>query len=64
MEQQLLAIWPDAGRALGGLGRTKIYELIASGDLRSVTVGRRRFIPASAITEFVSHLETRRTPTG
>lgn len=57
MEQQLLPIWPDAGQALGGLGRTKLYDLIARGDLRSVTIGRRRFIPAVAISEYVERLQ-------
>jgi excisionase family DNA binding protein len=28
------------------LSRTKIYELVSSKELKSVTVGRRRFIPA------------------
>ncbi len=57
MEQQLLPIWPDAGQALGGLGRTKLYDLIARGDLRSVTIGRRRFIPAAAISAYVERLQ-------
>jgi excisionase family DNA binding protein len=29
---------------LSGLGRTSIYELIKSGDIQSVTIGRRRLI--------------------
>ena len=39
------------------LGRTAIYEQIRSGRLRSVTQGRTRLIPASAITEYVALLE-------
>ena len=39
------------------LGRTAIYEQIRSGRLRSVTQGRARLIPASAITEYVALLE-------
>ena len=31
-----------------GLGRTKVYELIGSGKLRTVLVGGRRLIPAEA----------------
>ncbi|HEV2636288.1 MAG TPA: helix-turn-helix domain-containing protein [Actinocrinis sp.] len=34
------------------LGHTKIYELIKSGRLRSVTEGRTRLIPASAISDY------------
>ena len=29
-----------------GLGRTKVYELIGSGKLRTVMVGGRRLIPS------------------
>ncbi len=57
MEQVLLPIYPDAARALGNIGRTKLYELIASGDLRTVTIGRRRFVPSGAIHEYVDRLE-------
>jgi excisionase family DNA binding protein len=39
------------------LGRTAIYEQIRSGRLRSVTEGRTRLIPASAITEYIKLLE-------
>ncbi|GAA4562208.1 helix-turn-helix domain-containing protein [Planotetraspora kaengkrachanensis] len=46
----------DAMRLLS-LSRTVIYEQIRSGRLRSVTQGRARLIPASAITEYISLLE-------
>lgn len=36
---------------LTGLGRTSIYAAIGAGRVRSVVVGRRRLIPASAIAE-------------
>ena len=38
------------------LGRSKIYELLASGELGSVKVGRRRLIPATSLDEFVERL--------
>jgi excisionase family DNA binding protein len=57
MNPVLLPVYPDAGNALGGLGRTKVYELIASGELRTVKIGRRRFVPVSAIAEYVARLE-------
>lgn len=62
MEKVLLPVWPDTGEALGGLGRSKIYELIASGDLRTVTIGRRRFVPVTAVREFVARLEGASAP--
>ncbi|GAA1264183.1 excisionase [Planotetraspora silvatica] len=39
------------------LSRSVIYEQIRSGRLRSVTQGRTRLVPASAITEYVCLLE-------
>jgi excisionase family DNA binding protein len=54
-DRQLYRV-PDAMRALS-LSRTVIYELIRSGRLRSVTQGRARLIPASAIAEYVALLE-------
>ncbi|WML61905.1 excisionase family DNA-binding protein [Rhodococcus sp. AH-ZY2] len=40
-----------------GIGRSKIFELIASGELRSVKIGRTRLVPESALTEFIAKLE-------
>lgn len=35
------------------LGRTKIYELLRSGELKSRTVGRRRLISVASIHSFL-----------
>jgi excisionase family DNA binding protein len=45
----------DTAQALS-IGRTKVYELIRSGALESVRVGRRRLVPAHAIAEYVATL--------
>ena len=37
-----------------GLGRTKAYELIGSGKLRTVTVGGRRLVPRDAAEALLS----------
>lgn len=47
---------PEAMNELS-LSRSTIYELIRSGRLRSVTEGRTRLIPHSAIVEYVALLE-------
>lgn len=39
---------------LGGISRTTIYLLIGHGKLVSVEIGRRRFISAEAISDFIS----------
>ncbi len=42
----------EAGYLLG-VGRTRIYELMKSGAIESVHVGRLRKIPAEALRDFV-----------
>jgi excisionase family DNA binding protein len=39
-----------------GLGRSSIYELMQSGQLTSVRVGRRRLVPESALADFLDRL--------
>jgi excisionase family DNA binding protein len=41
-----------------GLSRTRLYELMSSGKIRSVTIGRRRLVPIEAIDEFIAGLPT------
>lgn len=36
-----------------GLGRSKIYELIASGRLKSIKIDNARRIPVAAVAEFL-----------
>jgi excisionase family DNA binding protein len=48
---RLLSI-KEACRILG-LSRTTLYAQLLSGRLRSVTVGRRRFIRREAVEEFI-----------
>jgi excisionase family DNA binding protein len=43
--------------AMLSMSRTVIYEQLRSGRLRSVTQGRRRLVPATAITEYLALLE-------
>jgi excisionase family DNA binding protein len=38
------------------MGRSKTCELIASGELESVTIGRSRRIPVDAIDAYVTRL--------
>jgi excisionase family DNA binding protein len=47
MEPVLCSI-PDAAKALG-LGRSKLYELIAEGRLETVSIGRRRLVRVESV---------------
>ena len=46
----------DVTRLLN-LSRTVVFDLIRTGRLRSVTEGRARRIPASAVREYLALLE-------
>jgi excisionase family DNA binding protein len=35
------------------IGRTKLYELAQQGEIASMTIGRRRLFPESAVAEFI-----------
>ncbi|MFD9871569.1 helix-turn-helix domain-containing protein [Streptomyces niveus] len=42
----------EAARRIG-IGRTKMYEYIASGEIPSAKIGRLRRVPAEAVNEFL-----------
>lgn len=46
----------DAARMLG-VGRTKLYEFISSGDLPSFKIGTRRLIRVSALEAWLAAFE-------
>jgi len=52
----LLLTVEEAAEALA-IGRTKAYELIDSGALRSVKIGRCRRVPVAAMHEFVMAMQ-------
>lgn len=54
MEQQLLTV-PEVMAVLR-LGRCTVYDLIRSGRLESIKVGRSRRVPADAVNALVCHL--------
>jgi excisionase family DNA binding protein len=39
-----------------GLGRSRVYQLLAAGELRAVRCGARTLIPADEATRFVASL--------
>lgn len=54
---QLLVAVPKARAVLGGIGHTTIYELFKTGQLQRVNIGRRAFVTAKSLEEYVSRLE-------
>ncbi|MEV4156605.1 helix-turn-helix domain-containing protein [Nocardia salmonicida] len=44
-------------RKLIPIGHSKYYELIGSGALRSVKIGRRRLVSEQAIADYIAELD-------
>jgi hypothetical protein len=59
MDRELYSI-EQARARLGGIARNTLYDLLRSGALASVPIGRRRFIAAEAIAAFVANTSTTR----
>ena len=38
------------------VSRSTVFELLGTGQLRSVKIGARRLIPQTAVDEFIAHL--------
>ena len=55
MTDRILLTPTEAARALG-IGRSKLYELLQTGDLESLHIGACRRIPADALTALVARL--------
>jgi excisionase family DNA binding protein len=55
MTERLLLTVAEAATALG-LSRSKLYELLAAGEVESVSIGRSRRVPREAVEEFVARL--------
>ena len=49
----LLLLKPEDAAQMLSLGRSKLYELLAAGELPVVKVGRATRIPAAAVREWV-----------
>jgi excisionase family DNA binding protein len=52
---KLLLTAPEAARALG-ISRSKLYELLRDGEIRSVRIGRSRRVPWAALGAYVASL--------
>lgn len=55
MDKLLLA--PEEAAELLGIGRTKVFQLIATGELRSVRIDRCRRVTPEALIDFVRTLD-------
>ncbi len=60
MTMEKLLLTPEEAAEALSIGRTKLYELMAIGVLRSVRIGKCRRVPTSAVIELVQDLDGRR----
>ena len=51
-----LLLTPTEAAHVLGIGRSKVYELMQTGQLPSVHIGACRRIPAEALTDLVAKL--------
>ncbi|MGH3517335.1 MAG: helix-turn-helix domain-containing protein [Haloechinothrix sp.] len=54
-ELRVLLTVEDAARQLS-IGRTTMFALIRTGQIRTVRIGQLRRVPADALTDYVTHL--------
>lgn len=55
-----LAIGIKTAVKLTGVGRSTLYELIQSGEIDTVKIGRSRLIPYRSIKRLVEHVKAAR----
>ena len=52
-----LLLKPEEAAEVLSIGRTKVYALMAEGQLASVRIGNSRRVPLDAVNEFIARLE-------
>lgn len=52
-----LLLRPEEAADALGIARTRVYQLIRVGELRSVKIGKLRRIPVAALQAYVERLE-------
>ena len=53
---KLLYPIPEARAVLGNIGHSKFYEIVASGQLKLVKIGRRSFVTPDELRRYVDSL--------
>ena len=57
LSQNRLLYRVERAAELCDMGRSKFWDLVMSGQIRSVKIGRSRRIPADALDAFIKHLD-------
>ncbi|MCL4743293.1 MAG: helix-turn-helix domain-containing protein [Phycisphaerales bacterium] len=59
--EPLLVPAPETRRLLGGISARKLSQMVASGELPSVRIGRRRLFPMDGLRRYVADRAERAT---
>jgi excisionase family DNA binding protein len=57
VEVNKLLLTPEEAAEVLGIGRTKVYALMADGDLLSVRIGKSRRLPVGGLNDYIERLE-------
>jgi len=57
-----IAVSPSEGARMAGVGRTKFYEALSSGQLASFKIGTRRLVRVAEIDTWLRRLEAAARP--
>lgn len=57
LDELALLLTPEAAASRLSVGRSKIYALMRTGELRSIKIGGSRRITMEALDEFIAQLE-------
>lgn len=56
-QNQKVSYTVEEAVAATGLARSRLYQAIGDGSLRTFRTGRRRMVSRKALEEFIAHLE-------
>ena len=45
----------EARKFLGGISQTQMYKLVWSGDIKSLTIGNRRYVTKRELHKFIEN---------
>lgn len=62
LQPPVLALRPSAAAQALGLGRSLFYELIRSGEIETITIGRCRLVPIEALRSFLARRRAEAQP--
>lgn len=57
MTERLLYPYDEARYLLGDIGKTRFSEMLARGELRRTSIGRRSFIHRDELIRYISSLD-------